>query len=290
MKRTLIRIVLAALTAGCGQPAVTAPATPTSVAPTEATNATITDENLYASERYWPYHVQLTGGWKPEGFEGEQFGWGVGVLVRVERSGDLRVDFGRFGRHLVPAHSTNVVEAANRIRTGAETKGTPNFVLAVVNKLADPTTDPIRYRTPGSVRDVKAFVIVAADPLAEGFPDLAASLEPLRDRPDVLLVLFPQGGHGDVEVVAACKQAGWTAPFAHSRFAGAFTDSIVDETLERPSLVVQSPEGRVIHAGVWSLETMPALVKSIETETRPQATSVADRDGDEIVDRAPPTT
>ena len=63
----------------------------------------ITSENLFQNERYWPYHVILEEAWKPRGFQGESFAWEqgtVGVLVRVEPGGLLRVDFGRFGVHL----------------------------------------------------------------------------------------------------------------------------------------------------------------------------------------------
>ena len=39
--------------------------------------------NLYANERFWPYQIQLTSDWKPDGWEGE-FGWGLGVVLRID--------------------------------------------------------------------------------------------------------------------------------------------------------------------------------------------------------------
>jgi len=242
----------------------------------------VTYANLYAREQYWPYHIRLTETWKPEGFEGERFGYGLGVLVRVEADGDLRVDFARWGKHRVPAEVTNVVEEANRIRLGELRKGRPNFVLAVVNKLIDPSTEPVEYVKPFEVDPIRAFLIVAADPADASFAELTAALRPVHERPDVMPVFFPQGGHTDDEVLEHIETAGWRAPFAHSRFSGPYTASILGEDLTLPSFVLQTPEGRVIEAGTWAAGTGETLTRALDETLGPVAAAraVTASDGD----------
>jgi len=242
----------------------------------DAAASPVTYENLYWREAYWPYHVEMTAPWTPEGFEGERLGWGIGVLVRVEPEGDLRVDFGPFGKYRVPARVTDVVEQANRIRTGERPKDEPNFVLAAINKLVDTTSDPVRYLKPKDVRDVRAYLLVAADPFSEDFAVIAAALADMGDRSDVVPVLLPQGRHGDDDVLARCKEAGWTHPFAHSRYAEAFKRSILGEEASLPSVMLQTPEGRVLHASGWSEGTADALAKTIEEQLGPAAQHTAD--------------
>ncbi len=235
-------------------------------APVDPALEPVTYENLYEREQYWPDHVMLTESWKPEGFEGERFGYGLGVLIRVEPSGDLRVDYARLGAHRVPARVTNVIEEANRIRLGEASKPRPNFVFAVVNKLLDPETDPLRYVSPLAVGHIEAYVIVAADPASEGFAQIASALAPIRARSDVMLVLFPQGGHPDDRVLERCKERGWTDPFLIFTYVPGFTASIFDEDLEPPSVILQSPQGRVLHSSTWSEATPDVLRTAIDQE------------------------
>ena len=61
----------------------------------------------------------------------------MGVLIRVEASGLARIDFGRDGLYEVPVGATDLVERANRIRTGELRKMAPNFVLAIGPRLVD---------------------------------------------------------------------------------------------------------------------------------------------------------
>jgi hypothetical protein len=226
----------------------------------------VTYENLYAHEAYWPYHVELTESWKPEGYPGEQLGWGIGVLVRVEPEGDLRMDFGRFGKYRVPARVTNVVEEANRIRLGERPKSEPNFVLAVVNKLLDPTAAPIRYLKPRDVTEVQAFLLVAVDPSTDAFAEIAEAFAPLHDRADVMPVLLPQGRRDDGAVLKRCQAVGWRDPFAHSRFSNGFTRSILGEDVPLPNVLLQSPEGRVLYGAPWATGTAAAVAAVIADE------------------------
>lgn len=242
----------------------------------DAAATPVTYENLYWREAYWPYHVEMTAPWKPEGFEGERLGWGIGVLVRVEPEGDLRVDFGQFGKYRVPARVTDVVEEANRIRLGERPKDEPNFVLAAINKLVNTTSDPVRYLKPQDIREVRAYLVVAADPASEDFPEIATALADMDDRPDVMPVLLPQGRHRDDDVLARCKEAGWTHPFAYSRYAEAFKRSIFDEEASLPSVMLQSPEGRVLYTSRWFEGTADAIAKAIDEQLGARALHTAD--------------
>ena len=276
-------LLLAGLTVHCtsSEPSATAARSgsvsvgdETSAPSTDATSP-ITYENLYANEADWPYHVELTGSWKPEGFEGEQFGWGIGVLVRVEESGDLRIDFGRFGQYVVPANETNVIREANRIARGEHNKGEANFVLAVVNKMVDPSTEPARYMKPRHVVDVNAYLLVAADPGSEHFAELVAALRPFHDRPDVMPVLLPQGGHRDADILAMCRAAGWTDPLIFGRYSPGYTQSILGDDLLLPSLLLQTPEGRVIHASAGLDGVQASYTEAIDKALGPAPEQVA---------------
>jgi hypothetical protein len=55
----------------------------------------------------------------------------VGVLIRVEDGGIARIDFGRDGLREVPIAMTDLVDRANRVRSGELVKLAPNFVLAI---------------------------------------------------------------------------------------------------------------------------------------------------------------
>ena len=221
-------------------------------------------ENLYEREQFWPYHVRLVEDWKPEGFAGERIGHGLGVLVRVERSGELRVDFARHGVHRVPARVTDVLDAANRIRLDPSAKGGPNFVVAISNKLLDPIRDPVGYLLPAEIADHELFLLVAADPLADDFAELAAALRAASEREGVLLVLLPQGGRDGAELLEQLRRAQWRGALVVPRFAAAYTESIVGEPEALPAVLLQTGEGRLLYAASWSAEASRELGEAID--------------------------
>jgi hypothetical protein len=243
---------------------------PGPVAGADLANTEVTYQNLYELEQYWPYHVRLTDkSWKPEGFEGDRFSYGLGVLVRVEQSGMLRVDFARFGRHLVPARVTDVVESANEIRLGKATKMGANFVLAVAPRLLDPGSETLKPVRGDAFAKVRAYLVVAADPSSESFPAIASSLESIRSREGVMPVLFPQGGHKDGAVWKLCKKAGWSDPFLFDRFTTPYTESFLGEHPQLPSVMLTSPEGRVMLSSPWSEASPAALGTALDRELGP---------------------
>ena len=91
----------------------------------------------------------------------------VGVLIRVEASGVARIDFGRDGLHEVPVAKTDLVERANRIRTGEAEKLAPNFLLAIGPRLVDSAADALRPLPYAAVAEQRGFLCVFADPGAK---------------------------------------------------------------------------------------------------------------------------
>jgi hypothetical protein len=120
---------------------------------------------------------------------------------------------------------------------------------------------------PEGVGHIDAYLLVAADPFSEDFSEIASALEPLRARKDLMLALFPQGEQSSNKaIVERCKQVGWTDPFLVVRYAPGFTASYFDDDLEPPSLLLQSPEGRVIHASRWVEDAPAMLARRIDEE------------------------
>ena len=53
----------------------------------------VTQQNLMASERFWPYHVELVRSWTPEAGEKPLAAGRRGVLIRVDSPELARIDF-----------------------------------------------------------------------------------------------------------------------------------------------------------------------------------------------------
>jgi len=226
--------------------------------------ATVTAENLLASERFWPYQVALAQPWPRVG-GGKPVQPGVlGVLIRVEASGSARIDFGRHGIYEVPVAATDLLERANRIRRGELSKMAPNFVLAIGTRLADPsgpTLRPLGLRAAGAHG---TFLAVFADPSAKDFPALAQALAPLRERDGVLTILFPQGEHPDTELSERLRALGWAVPFVYDHLAEAYTRSLLPEATPVPFVLLQTPEGRVLFQGRYGARLPAELAAALD--------------------------
>jgi len=232
----------------------------------------ITVETLYDHERFWPYRIQLVEPWKPVGFEG-RFGFGVGVLVRVEPSGLLRIDFAENGVHRVPAGATDAVARANRIRRGEADKTMPNLALWLSGRLLDPTKTPIRPLEKLTIDGARAFLAVVADPAGPEFAGIARDLGGLEKRPGLVPFLMPQGPHRDGGVVNLSRAAGWEHAFLLDRLSPAYTRSLLDaEELAPPATLLLSAEGRLIHGARWAEgagEVLESIVESAWADVEP---------------------
>src|SRR5262245_56510981 len=234
--------------------------------PAPAAAPPVTPENLLASESYWPYQVALVvpvkldpaGGKKP-------LAAGLrGVLIRVEESGQARIDFGRDGQHVVPVGATDLLERANRIRRGDDTKIAPNFALAIGTKLIEPGTEQPKPLGLLAAMQRPGFLCVFADPGAEGFAGIAATLAPLKDRREVLTILFPRGGESDTKLVEQLRSLGWPVPFVQGFLTEAYSRTLLPDGTPLPFVLLLTNEGRLILQGRWTARIVEELRSAID--------------------------
>jgi hypothetical protein len=224
--------------------------------------AAVTEKNLVASERFWPYHVALIRAWQPAGREKPLRQGRRGVLIRVESSGVARIDFGRHGRYDVPVGETDLVERANRVRRGELGKMGPNFALAIGNRLfhshsMHPVGFPAAAERPG-------FLCVFADPGEEGFAELATHLALLHDRHGVFTIFFPQGDHPDAQVSTELRSLGWAAALVYDHLSEPYTRTLIDEETALPYVMLQTGEGRVLFEARWDTDLLPVLTAALD--------------------------
>ena len=224
-------------------------ASPTSSIPEyhaqDANAPVVTEGNLLSSERFWPYQTSLTKPWRsvPVG--------SVGVLIRVEPSAEARVDFGRDGLFDLPIGATDLVERSNAIRVGRIEKEAPNFLYALGPRLLDPATAKI-YPFEDTAKN-RFFLCVFADPWRVEFGPLVGELEAFqKQRPGVMLMLFPQGRRPDGEVRGQLLAMKWTAPFVFDHLSEPYTKTLLSPQTALPAVQLQTGEGRVLFEGRWS--------------------------------------
>jgi hypothetical protein len=218
----------------------------------EATSPAVSDANLLANERYWPYQVALLEGGS------------VGVLIRVEPGGLARIDFGRDGRREVPIAETDLVERANRIRLGELDKTHPNFVLAIGSRLVDSGAAALAPFPLDATSPYTGFLCVFADPSAGDFAEIAKLLVPFRERPNVLTILFPQSGLSDANLRVLLRALGWTVPFVYDHLSEAYTRTLLPANLGPPAVLLQTAEGRVLLEAPFGSDLAPALESALD--------------------------
>jgi hypothetical protein len=223
----------------------------------------VTEKNLIASERFWPYHVALERPWPVSGGRELPVGW-QGVLIRVEPGGVARVDFGSDGLFELPVGATDLVQRAERTRRGELDKMAPNFVLAIGPRLLDAASETPRTFGIEAALARPGFLAVFADPSAEAFPALARALAPLRDRHGVLTVLFPLGRHPDQDVRERLRSLDWTPAYVFDHLADGYTTSLVDADTALPALQLQTNEGRVLFEASWRPDVVPGLTAALD--------------------------
>jgi hypothetical protein len=238
----------------------------------------VTEENLFDSERFWPYRAQLTSSWRPPGRE-EPLPSGVhGVLVRFERPTVARVDFGRFGVYEVPVGKTDLVKRSNRVRSGELKKVGPNFFHAIGPRLVDSASEEPRAFDLRGVAGCRGFLAVFADPEGGQLGELAMALGPLREHDGVLTVFFPQGRHPDLKVREALRSLLWTVPFVLDQLSEGYTESLLAEGAALPAVMLQTPEGRVLAQGTWKPELASELSAAVEKAFGDRAAVTAETD------------
>jgi hypothetical protein len=217
-----------------------------------------------ASERFWPHQVAISGSWQPAGRGAPLPAGFPGVLIRVEPYGRARIDFGRDGLYEVPIAETDLVERANRVRRGQLEKRAPNFLYAIGPRLVDSESDPARAFPYPEAAEHRAFLAVFADPAAEDFAALAASLAPLREREGLLTIFFPQGQEPDPAVRERLRSLGWTVPFVYDHLSEAYTATLLPAGMRPPALLLQTEEGRVLFKSPWQAGALAPLTVALD--------------------------
>jgi len=208
----------------------------------------VTEKNLIASERFWPYHVALERPWPVSGGRELPAGW-QGVLIRVEPGGVARIDFGSDGLIELPVGATDLVQRAERIRRGELDKMAPNFVLAIGPRLLDAAS-----QTP------RTFGIEAA--LAR--PGFLAVFDVTAAAIMMIPVLFPLGRHPDRDVRERLRALDWTPAYVFDHLADGYTTSLVDEGVALPALQLETNEGRVLFEASWNPDVVPGLTAALD--------------------------
>jgi hypothetical protein len=228
----------------------------------------VTAKTVFAQERFWPYHVDLSRSWKGEGFASEVPVGTRGVLVRMEDAERARIDFGRHGVGTVPIDRTDLVARANSVRLGTGAKPLPNFVEALGPRLLASSLESPRPYPVAAVFMHAAFVCVFADVAAPSFEEIARALVPLR-RSDVLTIVLPQGRPSDVAVFERLRALAWRVPFVFQHLAEPYTASLAGPSPTLPLVTLQTPNGRLLFSERWGDSVAAALGKRIEAELGP---------------------
>ena len=229
--------------------------------PTASRGGDITVENLLQLEEFWPYQVKLIVPWRPD--EGPMLGAPKpGVLVRIEESGLARIDFAAGGVHQVPLENTNVLEQANAIREGAKLKAGANLIVATGPRLIDGSAVAPTIVDLMAINEATSFLCVFADPMAESFSGLAASLRSLEGKHGLRTILFPLGSHVDADVLTVLQQVEWPIAFVMDGFSELYARSLRSSATD-PSVIFTSREGRLFFEDQWSGETAKALASVI---------------------------
>jgi len=235
----------------------------------DASAPEVTAANLLESERFWPYRVQLREPWPVPGLERPLSTKRAGVLIRVEPSGDPRVDFGAFGKYEIPLEKTDLLDRANQIRLGKRDKWGPNFVYAIRDRLLDPGEERLEPVDRDELADHAGFVSVHVDPTAPDFEAIVRALEPVG-REDVLTILFPLGNPSDPATAEKLRKLGWRVPFVRGYLAEGYTRSLVYDMDDLPTVMLQSPEGRLLFHGPLAPEAGPQLAQALEAAFGPE--------------------
>ncbi len=243
-------------------------------APPEA--ALVTEANLLAHERFWPYRVALTAPWQPAGREQPLPAGTTGVLIRVEGPGVARIDFSTDGKYEVPVDRTDLVENANRIRRGELTKQAPNFTWAIATRLVDSASGELVGLNPEILTGRPGFLCVFADPDGQEFGAIAAGLAPLRERHGVLTILFPLGQHPDAELRERLRALDWRVPFLYDFLSEPYTRTLLPSETPLPALLLQTNEGRVVFQGGWGPDAARGLSAALDAAFGADSAAAAD--------------
>jgi len=226
----------------------------------------VSEADLMANERFWPYTVSLTSDWQVPAGERTLRAGTKGVLVRVEAGDRVRVDLGREGVVTVPVGHTDVVARANAIRAGESRKDAPNLTWAIGARILDGGADEVALYGMENALAKRGYLLVFVDPAdTTTFDAMATVLGGFGERDGVLTVVVPQRRIGDGAMLAALGRADWSTAYLLAHLAMPYTASLLGEDARAPYVMLQTNEGRVVFEGPWSETLVPALSRALAT-------------------------
>jgi len=231
--------------------------------------AVVTEPNLLESERFWPYRVSLLSSWQVPGREPVLAAGSMGVLIRVERNGFARIDFGRDGVQSVPVAATDLLSSANQIRAGQLDKLAPNFVFSIGPRLLDSAAERLAPFGYERVFEGRSFLTVFCE--RKQLAALAPQLAPFAARAGLQTIVFPQGEVPDGQIRDELRRLEWKVPFVYDHLAEAYTPSLLPAGLALPAVMLQTPEGRVVFQSAWRPDVAAKLGAAIDAELPAQA-------------------
>ncbi len=228
----------------------------------------VTTDNLLESARFWPYQVALTEDCDVAGKDGTVRSLSAGmsaVLIRVEADGStLRLDFGRYGVHEASIAQTDILDHANAIRLGTETKIASNFVYSFASRLVDPGQTrlcPYQYDRAAAHSVFLCVIARPDDPQFDAIASELVALDQVHQR--WLTILFPVGKTRDAEVREILRARQWLVPFVYDYLSESYISSLLPDGMELPAVLLFSKEGRLYFSTTWSEASGAALEQAL---------------------------
>ena len=243
----LCSAVLTASVSGCVESPVETAAEAAEESVDESMPITLSD--LHRRDQHWHNIAAITEPWQPPGEDRVIPEKAQGVLVRVEPDGHARVDLGRYGMHWVPVEKTDVLDRANRVRSGELHKIGSVFTLAIANRLVDSRFDKPGPNPSAPIKMAEAILCVFADPEDAKLPRYAEQLRRFEGDLGLRTIFVPQAaGALDLEAVLETLQENeWPVPFTYPGASASFTELQLGEQPEGIVLMLVTPDGRVLY-------------------------------------------
>lgn len=186
------------------------------------------------------------------------------VVIRLEPSGQLLVDFGREGIHLVDPSATNFVELSHAVANGKIDKLYGIMAGMIAQRLTIPTESgellPYSFKT---VNESDYFMLAYIEDDAGQFRVLSdfqkTSSELLKSTATTFL-LMPTFDYRNKELSARLHAAGVRVPFMYDYLVKPYTKTMSHKP-QPPALIVTDANGRILERYEGSLEAFEMGLK-----------------------------
>ncbi|MGC9450973.1 MAG: hypothetical protein ACP5I4_05945 [Oceanipulchritudo sp.] len=207
----------------------------------------MTPESAYEHSEYWPFYVSLVESIDSNGMNLKA--GARGVLIRMTGPDGALVDFGRHGLATLPVGKTDLLDRAQSIREGLETKEFPNFVYHLGPRLIVPTEGRPGFHDLSRLTARRYFLTVYTSAERHLMESIATVLDRLKEpleTGNVFILFMPVGEKDDFVFSRSLLDHGLEHPFVYSHLAEIYTDSLHHDVSELPLLVLNDADGKII--------------------------------------------